>query len=101
VSPPAWREEPIGRRHDRTGFGCGDGGLDDWLRRFARQSHASGGAKTFVAVAPAEPERVLGFYSVSPGSLAHARTPGLLRRGLGRYGVPVFRLGRLAVDQPV
>ena len=35
--------------------------------------------------------------SLSVGALAYARTPALLTRGLGRYEVPVFRLGRLAV----
>jgi GNAT superfamily N-acetyltransferase len=34
---------------------------------------------------------------LSVGVLAYARTPALLTRGLGRYEVPVFRLGRLAV----
>ena len=51
------------------------------------------------AVAPAEPARVLGFYSISPGAIAFARVPAILTRRLGRYEVPVFRLGRLAVDR--
>jgi GNAT superfamily N-acetyltransferase len=67
--------------------------------RYARQNHDSGGAKTFVAVPPEEPTRILGYYSLSPASVDYARTPALLRRGLGRYEVPVFRLGRLAVDR--
>jgi len=93
-----WREEPIGRHHDRKGFDCGSPALNTYLRRYARQNHASGGAKTFVAVPLAEPARVLGFYSISPGALAFARVPATLTRTLGRYEVPVFRLGRLAVD---
>jgi len=98
---PDWREEPIGRHHDRGGFDCGSPELDEYLRRYARQNHESGGAKTFVAVALAEPARVLGFYSISPGAIAFARVPGTLTRRLGRYDVPVFRLGRLAVDRSV
>jgi GNAT superfamily N-acetyltransferase len=84
IPPVEWREEPIGRHHDRKGFDCGSPELDAYLVRYARQNHRSGGAKTFVAVTPAEPTRVLGFYSA---------------RKLGRYDVPVFRLARLAVDR--
>ncbi len=94
-----WREEPIGRQHDRKHFDCGATDLNEYLSRYARQNHESGGAKTFVAVSPAEPARVLGFYSISPGSIEFARVPANLTRKLGRYDVPVFRLGRLAVDR--
>jgi GNAT superfamily N-acetyltransferase len=45
--------------------------------------------------------RILGFYTLSPASLEYARTPALAKRGLGRYDEPVFRIGRLAVDQSV
>jgi hypothetical protein len=40
--------------------------------------------------------RVLGFYSIRPGALAFARVPADITSKLGRYEVPVFRLGRLA-----
>lgn len=94
-----WREEPIGRHHDRKSFDCGSADLNEYLDRYARQNHESGGAKTFVAVSPAEPTRVLGFYSISPGGLAFARVPAKLTKKLGRYDVPVFRLARLAIDR--
>lgn len=94
----AWREEAIARRHDREGFDCGSSELNEYLRRYARQNHESGGAKTFVAVPPDESARILGYYSISPGALEFARVPAGLTRGLGRYDVPVYRLGRLAVS---
>jgi GNAT superfamily N-acetyltransferase len=96
-----WREAPIARQHDRKTFDCGSPDLNGYLTRFARQNHDTGGAKTFVAVAAAEPARVLGFYSISPGSVEFARVPGSLTSRLGRYEVPVFRLGRLAIDRSV
>ena len=96
-----WREEPIGRQHDRKRFDCGAPDLNEYLSRYARQNHESGGAKTFVAISPAEPARVLGFYSISPGSIEFARVPANLTRKLGRYDVPVFRLGRLAIHRSV
>lgn len=94
-----WREEAIGRHHDRQGFDCGSPALNDYLQRHARQNHRSGGAKTFVAVAPAEPARILGYYSISPGAIEFARVPAPMVKGLGRYEVPVYRLGRLAVSR--
>ena len=96
-----WEEAPIGRKHDRGTFDCGDADLNLYLQKFARQNHESGGAKCFVAVPADAPTRVLGFYTLSPASLEYRRTPTLARKGLGRYDVPVFRLGRLAVDHSV
>ena len=96
---PVWIATSIDKSHDRKSFDCGEAALNDYLVRFARQNHESGGAKTFVAVDPATPKRVLGYYSLSPCSLDHARVPPGVTRGLGRYEVPAFRLGRLAVDR--
>lgn len=97
MSTPLWREEPIARGHDRGGFDCGSPDLNLYLARDARQNHDSGGAKTFVAASVTDPARILGYYSISPGALAYAHVPTSLTRRLGRYEVPVFRLGRLAV----
>ncbi len=94
-----WEEAPIGKKHDRAAFDCGDSDLNRYLQRYARQNHESGGAKCFVAVPTDAPPRILGFYTLSPASLEYARTPALAKKGLGRYDVPVFRLGRLAVDR--
>jgi GNAT superfamily N-acetyltransferase len=97
----AWHEEPIGRQHDRESFDCGEEALNEFLRRYARKSHEMGGAKTFLAVDDSDNKTILGFYSLSPASVAYARTPELVRRGLARYDVPTFRLARLAVDRRV
>lgn len=92
-----WREEPLSREHDRGGFDCGVPALNEYLQRYARQNHQSGGAKTFVAVPPDTPSVILGYYTISPGAIDFVKAPEALKRGLGRYEVPVFRLGRLAV----
>ena len=93
-----WREEAIEKHHDRKRFDCGSAELDEYLDRYARQNHESGGVKTFVAVFPNEPSRALGYYSISPGAIEFSRVPARLSKRLGRYDAPVFRLGRLAVD---
>ena len=97
----AWEEAPIGKRHDRAAFDCGDPDLNLYLQKFARQNHESGGAKCFIAAPSDAPARVLGFTTLSPASIEYSRTPALAKKGLARYDVPVFRLGRLAVDRTV
>lgn len=101
MSTPPWHEEPISRELDRDAFDCGEAALNDFLRRHARKSHEQGGAKTFCAVDDADGRRILGFYCLSPASVAFGRTPETVKRGLARHDVPVFRLGRLAVDRSV
>jgi GNAT superfamily N-acetyltransferase len=97
----AWTEAALAREHDRAAFDCGDADLNVYLQRYARQNHESGGAKCFLAVATEMPTRVLGFYTLSPASLEYARTPALAKQRLARYDVPMFRLGRLAIDRTV
>ncbi len=97
----AWEEAPIAGQHDRAAFDCGDADLNHYLRRYARQNHDSGGAKCFVAAPRDAPTRILGFYTLSPASLEYSRAPAMAKKGLARYDVPVFRLGRLAVDRSV
>ena len=100
-APIAWTEETISRRHDRKSFDCGSAELNEYLRQYARQNHESGGAKTFVAVPADDPTRILGYYTISPGAIEFAKIPAEVTRRLGRYEVPVYRLGRLAVDRSV
>jgi GNAT superfamily N-acetyltransferase len=92
-----WREVPLDRTHDRKAFDCGEPALNEYLQKYARQNHESGGAKTFIAVEAASPTAIFGYYTLSPASIDYARTPSVVRRGLGSYEVPVYRLGRLAV----
>jgi ribosomal protein S18 acetylase RimI-like enzyme len=78
--------------------------LNEFLRRYARKSHELGGAKTFLAIDNSDNsdnKTILGFYSLSPASVAYARTPEIVTRGLARHEVPAFRLTRLAVDRRV
>lgn len=97
MSLAPWHEEPIGKKHDRESFDCGEAALNGFLRKHARKSHEAGGAKTFLAIDDKDGKTVLGFFSLSPASVEYARTPDIVKRGLGRHDVPGFRLARLAV----
>ena len=94
----SWHEEPIAKYHDRMAFDCGDAALNEFLQRHARKSHDKGGAKTFLAVSDSDGKKVLGYYSLAPASVSYRNAPDAVKRGLGRHDVPVYRLGRLAVD---
>lgn len=98
---PRWHEESIARSHDRASFDCGDPQMNDFLQRFARQSHEQNAAKTFCAVDDAVQDRILGFYTIAPSAVAHDAVPATIKRGLARHEVSGFKLARLAVDRTV
>jgi GNAT superfamily N-acetyltransferase len=98
MSLPDWRERPIDKQHDRKSFDCGSEALNRFLREQARQSHARGGAKTFVATDAVE-RAVFGFYTLAPAEIGFDQVPETLRQGLGKYPIGGFRLARLAVDK--
>jgi GNAT superfamily N-acetyltransferase len=98
MSVPAWHEEAITRKHDRSVFDCGDDDMNTFLLRYARQSHDQGASKTFLGIDDST-KTILGFYSLAPGSLAYDRAPAIVQRGLARHEVPGFRLARIAIDR--
>jgi GNAT superfamily N-acetyltransferase len=99
MSIPQWHEEAIKKSHDRASFDCGDMQMNEFLQRFARQSHEQNAAKTFCAVDNAIPDRILGFYTIAPSSVAHETVPASMTRGLARHDVPGFKLASLATDR--
>ena len=94
---PAWHEEAVSRRHDRKRFDCGDAELNRFLWEHARKNHEQGASKTFLAIRNDDDVTIMGFYALSPASVAFAQTPAIVRKGLPHYEIPMFRLGRLAV----
>jgi GNAT superfamily N-acetyltransferase len=81
--------------HDLSQFQCGESALDDWLRRRALQNEDSGASRTYVAC---EGNRVIGYYALAAGAVAHIDAPGRVRRNMPEP-VPVMVIGWLAVDQ--
>ncbi|PSS60587.1 GNAT family N-acetyltransferase [Ensifer sp. NM-2] len=98
---PSWREEAIAKSHDRQSFDSGDPAMNDFFRRYARQSHEQNASKTFCAIDVSTPNRVLGFYTVAPSSVAHAGVPALMTKGLAQHEVSGFKLARIATDVSV
>jgi GNAT superfamily N-acetyltransferase len=75
--------------------------MNEFIRRFARQSHEQNAAKTFCAIDKAHPDRILGFYTVAPSAVSHEAVPAKMTRGLARHEVAGFKLARLASDLTV
>jgi GNAT superfamily N-acetyltransferase len=98
---PNWREEAIAKAHDRRSFDCGDAPMNDFLRRYARQSHEHNASKTFCAVDTARPGHILGFNTITPSAVAHEDVPAAMAKGLAHHEVAGFKLARIATDVSV
>lgn len=87
------------RKLDRTdavdSFDCGSAALNRFIARFALTNQSAGGTQTYVATSA---KRVVGYYSLAVGAVAHAEAPLRIVKGLARHPVPVMLLARLAVD---
>ena len=88
---------PLRKSHDRNSFDCGEQSLNEYLHRYASQDIKRRINKVFIASLPDSPQQVIGYYSLSAGSLNAEDLPKGLHRRLPRYPVPIVLLGRLAV----
>jgi ribosomal protein S18 acetylase RimI-like enzyme len=82
---------------DRKSFRSSDSDLDGFLHKYAWQNqfrHHIG--NTYVA---ADRQKILGFMTISVGSIELERLPPDVRKKLPRYPVPVLRVARLAVAE--
>lgn len=95
VPSPIRPPEKLSVRHDLTDFDSGEPILDDWLRRRALHNEASGASHTYVVCAG---HKVVGYYALAVGAVAHAKAPGRVRRNMPDP-IPIMVLGRLAIDK--
>lgn len=80
--------------HDFSDFDCGEPLLNDWLKRRALANQSSGASRTFVVVG--NHQRVMGYYALAAGAVAHRDSTGAVRRNMPDP-IPVMVLARLAV----
>lgn len=90
--------EPLASRHDTSRFANGvHPSLDQWLRDRSRVSEGLS-ARTYVVCPADEPDRVVGYFSISTAVEQRNALPSAkLRRGMPE-DVPLLLIGRLAVD---
>ena len=87
--------QALNAKHQLGDFDCGKPALNDWLIRHAMQAQSSGSARTGVVV---EGARVVGYFSLAVGQADAMEVPDRIRKGMGRYPIPVVILARLAVS---
>ena len=89
----------LNSKHQRKQFDCGETSLNTYLQQYARQDIKLRINKVFVAT-PIDSERtVMGYYTLSAGSIGDENLLQAQKRRLPNYPVPVALLGRLAVDK--
>ena len=89
--------ETLSNQHDLSQFDCGQHeSLNLWLKRFALPNQNNETARTYVVNRASV---VVGYYSVSAGSVAKEAAPARVAKGLARHPVPVALIARLAVDR--
>ena len=91
---PLLAPAPLNEAHRLDEFRCTAPELSKWLLERARQNHASGGSRCFVVAD--QQQRVVGYYVLAAGAVAHEHSPGRIRRNMPDP-IPVIVLGRLAV----
>jgi GNAT superfamily N-acetyltransferase len=100
-SEKRWSFVPIHKKYQRDHFDCGYPVLDNYLKKYAKQNHEKGIAKTFIAINESSSLRVDGFYTVSASTIEFESLPDFSQKGLPAYPVPAILIGKLAVDKSV
>ncbi len=81
----------------RRSFSCGVVALDDYFKQFSKGNHVKNIGKTFVLLED-DHKTVIGYYTISMGSVDFLSLPPELRTRLPKYPIPIARIARLAVD---
>ena len=89
------------KRHDRSGFRCGEPSLDAFLQRYAAQQRAKGLSSIFVLIDTDSPSKILGFYTLSAAQVDAVQLSDAQRKVLPRYPISCIRMGRLACSVDV
>jgi predicted GNAT family N-acyltransferase len=98
ASEKKWNFVPIHKKYQRDHFDCGYPALDDYIKKYAKQNHEKGIAKTFVAIEDSTSLKVDGFYTLSASTIEFESLPDISRKGLPAYPIPAILIGKLAVD---
>lgn len=92
----AFRIEKLTKEHQFSTFDCGKPSLNDWLMRYALTNQQSDSARTYVLRFE---ENVVGYYSLTAGSVSRDEAPVRVAKGLANHPIGVILLARLAVDR--
>jgi len=82
--------------HVVDNFDCGNEALNSYLKRFAIINNQNGSSRTYVTT---RDNMVVGYYTLTIGSVSKQDAPPRIGKGLANYPIPVIILARLAVDK--
>ena len=82
--------------HAFDDFDCGDEALNVYLKKFARINNQNSSSRTYVTT---RNNSVVGYYTLTPGSVIKGDVPQRIGKGLSNHPVPVIILARLAVSK--
>jgi len=80
---------------DVSSFDCGNDQLTSWLVRHALASQRADLARTYLAL---EREQVVGYVSLTTGSVRRDEAPKRYARGMPAHPIPTILIARLAID---
>ncbi len=90
------RLERLESHHPLGTFDSGHAELDGWLRRHGLAAQEMDSARTFLIT---EDGRIIGYFSLTMGSVRREEAPRRLTRGMPGYPVGMVLVARLAVDR--
>lgn len=88
----------LNQTHDVKGFDCGAETLNTYLKQFAFINNQNSSARTYVAL---RGRQVVGYYTLTPGSVTREEVPQRIKQGLARHPIPIILLARLATEQGI
>jgi GNAT superfamily N-acetyltransferase len=88
--------EKLTAAHPVAGFDCGNSELDRFIQKYAYQNQQANSSQTYVGIYE---EAIVGYYSLTVGSVIHAQAPNRVTKGQPKHPIPVMILARLAVDR--
>lgn len=95
MSSEELRLERLHAGHDVKPFDSGNAELDGWLQRHGLAAQQMDSARTFLLLRGG---RILGYFSLTMGSVRREEAPRRLVRGMPGYPVGMVLLARLAID---
>ncbi len=98
TSEKRWSFVPINKKYQREHFDCGYPTLNDYIKKYAKQNHEKGIAKTFVALEESASLQVDGFYTLSASTIEFDSLPDFSQKCLPAYPIPAILVGKLAID---
>ena len=95
----AYNIESLHSGHKKGVFSCGEDSLDAYIHRYAKQDIKRRVTRVFVLTEEMDSKEILGYYSLSAGSVYAEHLPDSIKNKLPRYPIPVVLLGRLAISK--